>query len=111
MKDNSGSEIIVLDTMPALKSNEVYVSHVGDHEYAFNIFGSIHTDFENFLSALADYAKCSKDDILIYTYPNNHKDFWISAKRISDDKRKWLEKLAVLTIETINPIKFPIVDN
>lgn len=89
--------------IPELKENEVYVSHVGDGEYDFYVFGSVHRDLDAFI------------DKLMERYPAyNDKDLFVSYEHLDHYEISYIwgsgpvPVLAWITIEEIDPKYFPI---
>lgn len=105
-----------IDKMPELKDGEIFVSHVGDGEYSFNVFGSAHTELDTFKKKIEEYYtrawKTSGEIILgqrvegkerynMYGMFFKYTD-WRSGTKILYDQ------MAFFTIEQINPETFPI---
>ena len=93
----------LITKIPDLKENEVYISHVSDGEYPFNIFGGVYTDLNLFLCALAENQKCTLNDFYFRGYNNKYYD--ISLKYYDTfESTMCLYKVGYITIEKINPV-------
>lgn len=84
-------------------SNKVFISHVGDHEYSFNVFGSVHTNITKYLLKLSEYSKCPTDKLKIVEYPENTFEIFNTTFKIP-------YRIAYLTIVEIDPEEFPYED-
>ena len=56
-------------------SNKVFISHVGDHEYSFNIFGGVYTDKVLMFFSFLERSKLEKEDIIFTKPKDSEKDF------------------------------------
>lgn len=89
--------------LPDLKDNEIYVSHVGDGEYNFNVFGSAWDDYMELFNKIAEYFKCKPSELSTGKRPNYDGS-------ITDPSYLVIYKgnaIARITVEQINPTKFP----
>ena len=96
----------VLEVIPKLEEDEVYISHVGDGEYEFNVFGSVHKDLEKFVEQLVPRMMRSSTRLLAKSFRNG-KGFRVYEEYVYEGK-KYLAEIARLTIEKIDPEKAPI---
>jgi hypothetical protein len=104
------NEAIRIDKLPELDKDEIYISHVGDGEYSFNVFGSAHRDMKKYLKILRDRYKLHNNigtinnEVYIYKYETGY--LICTFYEYNNKIRVW--EIARLTIEEIDPEKFPI---
>lgn len=84
--------------IPVLKEKEIYISHVGDMEYNFNVFGSAHLDIEKFLSKLCEDNDCPRNELSFRKNSAGNKHFYV----VFGD-----QCLAYVTVEKIDPEELP----
>jgi hypothetical protein len=97
-KECPSSEL--LEEFPVLPENKIYISHVGDGEYKFNVFGSAHRDMEKFQSIICRNWAVRREDVEIYLekiYLENDVYFLVWKKR---------EIIAWVTVAEIDPEYF-----
>jgi hypothetical protein len=100
---------MVIEKIPELKDNEVYVSHISDGEYPFNTFGGVYTNLNLFLSCLANYFNCSVESLHFYCL-NHINGYYISKRFFSPETADFhYYDIGYITIETINPNKFIVL--
>jgi len=94
--------MIWLKDIPDLKDGEIYISHVGDGEYQFNVFGGVYTDkkllYDSFLKA---YERNRNETIIFCRPKDEEKSF--SFYRFWEP---YFFEIARVTIETLNPEEF-----
>jgi len=94
-----GMEII--KDIPDLKKGEIYISHVGDGEYMFNVFGGVYTDKVIMFFSFLERIKLKKENIIITKPENSEKDF--SFYHVHN---YYCYEIARFTIETLDPQEF-----
>jgi hypothetical protein len=103
-------EVIKIET-PVIKEDEILISHIGDGEYNFNIFGSAHKDFNKFLDGVAKYLHIPVSDLIICEYNSAYYSNRILIGhifKIEEEGSIHIILYAVVTIEKIDPEKFPV---
>jgi hypothetical protein len=90
-----------IESIPELKEDEIYISHVGDGEYNFNVFGSAHKDIKKFLLAVASRLKIDADSVKFFRFNDGRIYIIRTVGNIFID-------IAVITIKKIDPEEFPI---
>ena len=79
-----------------LTETEIYISHVGDGEYSFNVFGGAYTDLDYLLNEIVKNYNCTLEDITIQE--------WASGDKFTiHNGNQWI---GVISIEQINPLDF-----
>ena len=98
----------LITKIPDLKENEIYISHVGDGEYMFNIFGGAYSDLNLFLCVLAKDHKCTLNDFSFWYYFSGH--YFISLKHYDTSKSKiYYYDVGYITIEKTDPLTVGII--
>jgi hypothetical protein len=96
--------------IPIIKEDEILISHVGDGEYQFNIFGSAHTDFKKFLDGVAKYLHIPVSDLIICKYNSDYSNRILIGHifKIEEEDSIHIILYAVATIEKLDPEDFPV---
>jgi len=92
-----------LTSFPKIEPNQVFISHVGDGEYTFNVFGSVHTNMEVFLNKVLSYYSyynIKREELIILCEGNEYL--------VIHPHNNSFSVIARLTLATINPETFPI---
>jgi len=86
-----------MSTIRDLEDDEVYICHVGDCEYSFNIFGAVYNNLSKLLDALSKKFNHSIQDLEFYSCIGE------DAYEIYFERNE----IAYITIEELNPEIYP----
>lgn len=88
----------IIPGLPDLKENEIYILHVGDGEYNFNVFGAVYNDLLKLWQAIKE--KYPDEDIKQFIVSLENKSRYFISIDIYND-------IACISIEKVNPENFP----
>ena len=99
LDDMKGWGFTRVATIPDLDKGQIYVSHVGDGEYTFNVFGGIYNDKDILLWQLSNiFINDRVKKIIIFNRDNEYKFVQYTEQYCFEAAR--------ITIETLNPKEF-----
>jgi len=87
--------------LPDLKSGEVYISHIGDGEYEFNVFGNVYDNLLLMWDAIEKAVDINRNELTIAHHNNWNPDVDINTTPFFI-RTKYGQNLICITIEKIN---------